>query len=163
MLGEWCPSGRDSLNLIVFVFVSDAKLLSRVDGAFNLRDLCRFPSALLSSTCSCLDPDFPFHQLVSVACIVVHVKYDTIPAYAPQQGCPEVEKGLKKQSQRATRQAESVVIGGDLHGRVGMGERDATSHSNRGIGERNDKGYRIVRSGYRKYVVYEDGTPAIHI
>ena len=51
MLGESCPSGRDSsLNLLVLVFVSGAVTLSQVDVAFNALDLsvvdilvCRFP------------------------------------------------------------------------------------------------------------------------
>ena len=40
MLGECCPSGRDSsLNLLVLIFVSDAVSLSQVDVAFNVLDL----------------------------------------------------------------------------------------------------------------------------
>ena len=40
VLGECCPSGRDSsLNLFVFVFVSGAVSLSQIDEAFNVLDL----------------------------------------------------------------------------------------------------------------------------
>ena len=40
VLGECCPSGRDSsLNLLVLVFVSGAMSLSQVDVAFNVLDL----------------------------------------------------------------------------------------------------------------------------
>ena len=40
VLGECCPSGRDSsLNLLVLVFVSGAVSLSHVDVAFNVLDL----------------------------------------------------------------------------------------------------------------------------
>ena len=40
VLGECCPSGRDSsLNLLVFVFVFDAVSLSQIDVAFNVLDL----------------------------------------------------------------------------------------------------------------------------
>ena len=39
VLGECCPSGRDSsLNLLVLVFVSSAVSLSQVDVAFNVLD-----------------------------------------------------------------------------------------------------------------------------
>ena len=44
------------------------------------------------------------------------------------------------------RQAESVIIGADLNGHVGMSGTDATSHGNRGVGERNDEGGRVVGS-----------------
>ena len=40
VLGECCPSGRDSsLNLLVMDFASDAVSLSQVDVAFNVHDL----------------------------------------------------------------------------------------------------------------------------
>ena len=40
VLGECCPSGRDSsLNLLVFVFGSGAVSLSQVDVPFNVLDL----------------------------------------------------------------------------------------------------------------------------
>ena len=87
MLGERCPSGRDSsLNLLFLVFVSGAVFVpgrccfqrSRsIDVAFNVLDLmmCRFPSSPLSSTCSSSDPDFNFHQLIPLAFVVAHVVY----------------------------------------------------------------------------------------
>ena len=41
VLGECCPSGRDSsLNLLVLVFVSGAVSLSQEDVAFNVLGLC---------------------------------------------------------------------------------------------------------------------------
>ena len=43
-----------------------------------------------------------------------------------------------------TRQAETVIIGGDLNGHVGMSGRGSTSHGNIGIGERNEEGDRVV-------------------
>ena len=43
-----------------------------------------------------------------------------------------------------TRQAETVIIGGDLNGQVGTNGRESTSHGNTGLGERNEEGDRIV-------------------
>ena len=82
LLGECCPSGRDSsLNLLVLVFVSGAVSLSKV--AFNILDLSvidiyfgvSFPSFPLSSTCSSSGADFHFYQLIPVAFVVIHVMY----------------------------------------------------------------------------------------
>ena len=81
VLGECCPSGRDSsLNLLVFIFVSGAVSLSRVALVFNVLDLsvvdiCNYSSSLLSSSCSSSDPGFHIHQLIPVAFVVVHVVY----------------------------------------------------------------------------------------
>ena len=61
VLGECCPSGRDSsLNLLDLPFVPGAVSLSQVDVAFIVLDLsvvdiilvCRFPSSPFSLTCS---------------------------------------------------------------------------------------------------------------
>ena len=58
---------------------------------------------------------------------------------------PELEKyQLYEQLETATRQAETVIIGGDLNGHVGMNGRESTSHSNTGLGERNEGGDRVV-------------------
>ena len=76
VLGECCPSGRDSsLKLLVFDFIAGALSLSQVDVAFNVLDLdvYHFPSSPLSSTCSSSDPDFHFHQLIPVAFVVVRL------------------------------------------------------------------------------------------
>ena len=68
-----------------------------------------------------------------------------ISAYAPQQGLPELEKDqFYEQLETVTRQAETVIIGGDLNGHVGMSGRRSTSHGNIGLGERNDEGDRVV-------------------
>ena len=60
MLGECCPSGRDSsLNLLVLVFVSGTVSLTQVGVAFNVLDLsvvdilvCWLLSLPFSLTCS---------------------------------------------------------------------------------------------------------------
>ena len=44
----------------------------------------------------------------------------------------------------ATRQAETVIIGGDLNGHVGMSGRGSTSHGNIGLSDRNEEGDRVV-------------------
>ena len=44
----------------------------------------------------------------------------------------------------ATRQAETVIIGGDLNGHVGMNGRESTTYGNIGLGERNEEGDRVV-------------------
>ena len=82
MLGECCPSGRDSsLNLLALLFVSGAVSMSQVDVVFNVHDMrhdilmCRFPSSPLSSMCSSSDPDFHFQQLMPVAFVMAHVEY----------------------------------------------------------------------------------------
>ena len=84
MLGECCPSGRDSsLNRLVLVFVSGVVSLSQIDVAFNVLDptdfdICRcvgLPSSPLSSTCSSSDPDFHIYQLIPVSFVVDHVVY----------------------------------------------------------------------------------------
>ena len=49
-----------------------------------------------------------------------------------------------EQLETATRQAETVIIGGDLNGHVGMNGRESTSHGNIGLGERNEEGDRVV-------------------
>ena len=43
-----------------------------------------------------------------------------------------------------TRQTETVIIGGDLNGHVGMDGSESTSHGNIGLGERNEEGDRVV-------------------
>ena len=43
-----------------------------------------------------------------------------------------------------TRQADTVIIGGDINGHVGMIGRGSTSHGNIGLGERNEEGDRVV-------------------
>ena len=65
----------------VTLFVYGAVSLSQV--TFNVLDLsvvditltCRFPSSTLFSTSSSSDPDFPFHQLIHVAFVIIHVVY----------------------------------------------------------------------------------------
>ena len=49
-----------------------------------------------------------------------------------------------EQLETATRQAETVIIGGDLNGHVGMNGRESTSHGYIGLGERNEEGDRVV-------------------
>ena len=49
-----------------------------------------------------------------------------------------------EQLEIATRQAETVIIGGDLNGHVGRDGRESTSHGNIGLGERNEEGNRVV-------------------
>ena len=68
-----------------------------------------------------------------------------ISAYEPQQGLSELEKDqFYEQLETATRQAETVIIDGDLNGHVGMNGRESTSHGNIGLGERNEEGDRVV-------------------
>jgi len=73
VLGECCPSGRDSsLNLFFLVFVSGAfHPQSRSECCWHIL-VCRFPSSPLSLTCSSSEPDFHF-QLIPVAFVVAHV------------------------------------------------------------------------------------------
>ena len=53
---------------------------------------------------------------------------------------PELEKDqFYEQLETVTRQAETVIIGGDLNGHVGMSGRRSTSHGVIGLGERNEK------------------------
>ena len=49
-----------------------------------------------------------------------------------------------EQLETVTRQSETVIIGGDLNGHVGMDGRESTSHGNIGLGERNEEGDRVV-------------------
>ena len=49
-----------------------------------------------------------------------------------------------EQLETVTRQAETVIVGGDLNGQVGMNGRESTSHGNKGLGERNEEGDRVV-------------------
>ena len=80
VLGECCPSGRDSaLNLLVLVFVSGAVSLSQLDVAFNVLDLSvvdiYWCVVFHHHLCSSSDPDCHFHQLIPVAFVVAHVLY----------------------------------------------------------------------------------------
>ena len=80
VLGECCPSGRDSsLNLLFLVFVTGVASLSQVDVAFNVLDLnvvdvywcVGFHHHLfLRLVHHCY-----FHQLISVAFAVAHIVY----------------------------------------------------------------------------------------
>ena len=79
------------------------------------------------------------------ACLNTKEVTKIISAYAPQQGLSELGKDqFYEQLETATRQAETVIIGGDLNGHEGMNGRELTSHSNIGLGERNEEGYRVV-------------------
>ena len=51
-----------------------------------------------------------------------------------------------EQLKTATLQAETAIIGGDIHGHVEMNGIESTSHDIIGVGERNKKqyGYRVV-------------------
>ena len=80
MLGERYPPGRYFvLNLLVLVFVSDAVSLSQV--AFNVLDLGLLTYIGVSFSIIIFvvdfftpsDPDFHFHQLIPLACVIVHV------------------------------------------------------------------------------------------
>ena len=83
--------------------------------------------------------------LLKLACPNTKEVTTIISAYAPQQGLPELEKDqFYEQLETVTRQAETVIIGGDLNGHVGMGGRESTSHGNTGLGERNEEGDRVV-------------------
>ena len=83
--------------------------------------------------------------LLKLACPNTKEVTTIISAYAPQQGLPELEKDqFYEQLETATRQAETVIIGGDLNGHVGMNGRESTSHGNIGLGERNEEGDRVV-------------------
>ena len=85
MLGECCPSGRDSsLNLLVLVFDSGAVSLSQLDVAFNVLHLCVVDIywCVVFHHHFCLRPvhlqtlaDFHIDQLIPVAFVVVHVVY----------------------------------------------------------------------------------------
>ena len=83
--------------------------------------------------------------LLKLACPNTKEVTTIISAYAPQQGLPELEKDqFHEQLETVTRQAETVIIGGDLNGHVGMSGRGSTSHGNIGLGERNEEGDRVV-------------------
>ena len=72
VLGECCPSGRDSsVNLLILVSVSGAGFLSQyVLGVSVVDTVCR----LSSSPLYVFDPDFYF-RLLYAAVVVVHVVY----------------------------------------------------------------------------------------
>ena len=83
--------------------------------------------------------------LLKLACPNTKEVTTIISAYAPQQGLPELEKDqFYEQLEITTRQAETVIIGGDLNGHVGRDGRESTSHGNIGLGERNEEGDRVV-------------------
>ena len=83
--------------------------------------------------------------LLKLACPNTKEVTTIMSAYAPQQGLPELEKDkFYEQLETVTRQAETVIIGGDLNGHVGMSGRGSTSHGNIGLGERNEEGDRVV-------------------
>ena len=83
--------------------------------------------------------------LLKMACPNTKEVTTIISAYAPQQGLPELEKDqFYEQLETETRQAETVIIGGDLNGHVGMNGRESTSHGNIGLSERNEEGDRAV-------------------
>ena len=83
--------------------------------------------------------------LLKLACPNTKEVTTIISAYAPQQGLSELEKDqFYEQLETATRQAETVIIGGDLNGHVGMNGRESTSHGNIGLSERNEEGDRVV-------------------
>ena len=83
--------------------------------------------------------------LLKLACPNTKEVTTIISAYAPQQGLPELEKDqFYEQLETVTRQAETVIIGGDLNGHVGRSGRGSTSHGNIGLGERNEEGDRVV-------------------
>ena len=84
-------------------------------------------------------------DLLKLACPYTKEVTTIISAYAPQQGLPELEKDqFYEQFETATRQAETLIIGGNLNGHVGMNGRESTSHGNVGFGERNEEGDRVV-------------------
>ena len=65
--------------------------------------------------------------LLKLACPNTKEVTTIISAYAPQQGHPELENDkFYEQLQTAPRQAETVIIGGDLNGHVGMNAREST-------------------------------------
>ena len=83
--------------------------------------------------------------LLKLACPNTKEVTTIISAYAPQQRLPDLEKyQFYEQLETVTRQAETVIIGGDLNGHVGMDGRESTSHGNIGLGERNEEGDRVV-------------------
>ena len=63
--------------------------------------------------------------LFKLACPNTKEVTTIISAYAPQQGLSELEKDqFYEQLETATRQAETVIIGGDLNGHVGINGRE---------------------------------------
>ena len=83
--------------------------------------------------------------LLKLACPNTKEVTTIISAYAPQQGLPELVKDqFYEQLETVTRQAETVIIGGDLNGHVGRDGRESTSRGNIGLGERNEEGDRVV-------------------
>ena len=83
--------------------------------------------------------------LLKLACPNTKEVTTIISAYAPQQGLSELEKDqFYEQLETATRQAETVIIGGDLNGHVGMIGRESISHGNIELSERNEEGDRVV-------------------
>ena len=83
--------------------------------------------------------------LLKLACPNTKKVTTIISVYAPQQGLPELEKyKFYEQLETVTRQAETVIISGDLNGHVGRNGRESTSHGNIGLGERNEEGDRVV-------------------
>ena len=83
--------------------------------------------------------------LLKLACPNTKEVTTIISAYAPQQGLSELEKDqFYEQLEEATRQAETVIIGGDLNGNVGKNGRESTSNGNIRLGERNEEGDRVV-------------------
>ena len=84
-------------------------------------------------------------RVMSVKLGIGETVVNVICAYAPQVGCEDEEKETlwreMDQELRAIPEGETVIVGGDLNGHVGI-SREAIEriHGGWGVGERKEKG-----------------------
>lgn len=87
-------------------------------------------------------------RIIIVKVVVAKELVNVVSCYAPQVGCPEVEKEafwMELEEYMRKLEGETVIMGGDLNGHIGgKSEGYEGVHGGRGFGRKNEGGGRIL-------------------